>query len=304
LIEHAMSDAYNPNSILIRIEIHVPCGSGAPQIVAQTTPAHTPVAATQGDSQLRQRGIYGSISYPKGKVKSNGGTTGVVCAIGKADPDALGYFPNEIKLLLMDPDLGEPTYPVGVGPGYLNKDTGDWCELSLGEAKCGPAAAPVKNKLVVYYIYPSGLWTKDVFFFDGECSNQTDCEAEGVTCPAAAARAAGPPPAWKTTVQGFAGDGLELFNEAWRLERRSSCAQPPVWDNGLDGQKQPRVELSRPSNGPWRLRFQLGQRAIDYTKPPETWSYDGMNILTAVTTTGVSPRASLPASIMLTPIVK
>lgn len=157
----------------------------------------------------------------------------------------------------------------------------------------GPAPG-VLSTLVVWAVFPGGTGPVEVRRFSrfyGWTAGQVECELGGGSgCGSESVAGGGgivaavgltlAPLLWNVTAAGFAA-GKALFNGPWALALRGTPNGHCTWDNGGDGEKIPRVELTceSPVVTTWRLALRHGADVVEYTRDAGEWNPVGANDL-------------------------
>jgi hypothetical protein len=301
------------NEIVIKLEIHVPVLAGAPKIISSTT--SEPVSHS-GNARVSQP----LLSYEKpnstAKVKITGtNACGKICVVKSNDSDQTNGVPYDVYLeVVPTTTTPDPTIPVtSCPPGTIRaipvSSSGsflNWRHDDVPGALCAATGNLPLNQLIVWRYYSGQLyWKPDSFFFKGQCSGQTDCEAATNTQGAGTwAKVLDTVPfAWQFAAQGFGG-AFAAFNRNWRLvQSKQLNSSALLWTCGGNETQHFRAELIGNCQGcePMELRLFCGERSVVYRAARQQFRPSGMNRFVLCGDQHAMDGCSFPREIQVVP---
>jgi hypothetical protein len=337
-----MSGSDSNNNIIIRFEIQIPqnAAAQAPILIqsadaARTSPASpsagtspTPPKAMSGGETAQARtasqALVAAQAAPVGATPSaalapSSPTTtlfavnqptnpakvdpsGNICVTASNDFCPDGHEPTAVFIKVMAPGDEIPgSPPVGSTPAIITSP-GTWHHLQVGGASSLPPGTGVVlpwNQVVIWreFACEPGVWFIEVLNRQGESSTGTNCTFSVAPTFETVAES------WIVPISGFAGEGLEVFNRAFDLQRDTSVAHGCLsWMSEGDGVRQPRAELVGHScRGAIEFRLLHAGRRVSYVIPRSQWNPVGMNSFRLHSRMGIPGQASIPTAVAILP---
>jgi hypothetical protein len=290
-------------NVRIRIAIDVPLAGGAPRVdfpYVGGPPAPFPAPAPHAP----QPSAYGTIDRPGtyAKVRIDPSTgMGYICAEGDTSAGgtcACAVFANVFKNF-SDVPLCVP------GDARVGKILPYGMRWQFKDADELPGVIDTgMHTFAIWMIFEDGTWQRFTRPFtptgDGTETDCTSSQAAPPSMPLLTTIAR----AWRLHPRAFAGQVLSAFNRAWTLQLARPVDAGALFDNGADGNHQPRVELRTctAAKPRWLLTFVLAGRSVQYAMAAEDFQLCGANTFSQARALGdFGEETAVPPTITLFP---